>query len=273
MTSTLAIGINSYYTEAQIDAYLGDSLVASTAWSAVDDDAKAQASIEAFRRFSTLRWMGAQAGDQIVTAIAVANGGANYAIDDLLTVVGGTFGEAAVARVLTLSGSAVATVEILDVGTYDPTLAVPTNPVATTTNGSGTGATLNLTFGKQTADFPRIGLTDQYGNPISSTTTPVGIIRGQMEFAFALSQNPSLVSVASTGTNISQVQAGPAGVHFFRPGYAADGTPGVPFPIPVWNYIKWFLVGGVARAGIASGTTGHSEFERYPREYDLFQGY
>jgi hypothetical protein len=92
-----------------------------------------------------------------VTAAAVAVGGTGYAVGDLITLEAGLstnapIGAPVVLRVLTLTGSAVATVEvvtqILDSatpfgGSY---FAAQTNPVAQgSTTGSGSGATFNLT--------------------------------------------------------------------------------------------------------------------------------
>lgn len=75
---------------------------------------------------------------------SVAAGGTGYAVGDLITLTGGTFTIAAVLEVVTLSGSAVATARIYNQGVYTVT---PGDPVAQgSTDGSGTGATFNLTF-------------------------------------------------------------------------------------------------------------------------------
>jgi len=80
--------------------------------------------------------------DSVVSATLGA-GGSGYAIGDILTVSGGTFGPtAAKIRVLTLSGSAVATFKVQEGGGYT---AAPSNQ-ASTTGGTGTGATFNLTL-------------------------------------------------------------------------------------------------------------------------------
>lgn len=84
----------------------------------------------------------------VATAAAVAAGGTNYAVNDLLydsDGAGGTYG--GVYKVATISGSAVATVTILK-APFVPG-ATPANPIATTTwqtTGQGTGCTLNLTW-------------------------------------------------------------------------------------------------------------------------------
>jgi hypothetical protein len=83
----------------------------------------------------------------VVTA-TVSAGGSGYVVGEILTVVGGTSTAAAVLTVATISGSAVATVTITTIGTYT---ASPTNPAATTSNLSGTGATFTLSFGVNSA--------------------------------------------------------------------------------------------------------------------------
>ena len=71
-------------------------------------------------------------------------GGTGYAVNDVLTVVGGT-GTAATFRVATLgAGNAVATVALVSGGSYT---ALATNPRTTTVApAGGTGATLTVTY-------------------------------------------------------------------------------------------------------------------------------
>ena len=82
--------------------------------------------------------------DHVATAV-VAAGGTGYSVGDILTVSGGTPSTVAcTAQVLTLSGSAVATVKIRQSGAYS---ANPSTPAATTVvPAGGTGCTLTLTF-------------------------------------------------------------------------------------------------------------------------------
>ena len=78
-----------------------------------------------------------------VVGVTSLVGGTGYAVGDVLTLVGGT-GTAAILKVLTLSTTAIATVEILNPGSYS---ALPADVTAVTaTGGSGTSATFNLTF-------------------------------------------------------------------------------------------------------------------------------
>jgi hypothetical protein len=113
-----------------------------------------------------------------VTAAAVVGGGTGYAIGDIITLAGtpanaSPIGAPAQVQVLTLTGSAVATVAVVNSvagtntsasgttetigGSY---FAQQTNPVAQgSTTGVGAGATFNLTFGA--AAPQRVVLTNQ----------------------------------------------------------------------------------------------------------------
>lgn len=87
-------------------------------------------------------YTGVATNTQVATA-AIANGGTGYAVDDLLTVSGGTAVTAAILKVKAVDGSGVITsVSINEEGEYT---ANPTNPVSVT-GGTGTGATFTLTF-------------------------------------------------------------------------------------------------------------------------------
>jgi len=79
---------------------------------------------------------------QGAVSATVAVGGSGYAVDDVLTVAGGTGYLDAQFLVLTLSGSGVATVQLISAGAFT---TPPSNPVATS-GGTGTGCTLNVTY-------------------------------------------------------------------------------------------------------------------------------
>lgn len=70
---------------------------------------------------------------------SVVNGGIGYTLNDVLTIVGGT--GSATYTVTGVSGGVVTSVSVTS-GSYS---VIPTNPV-TTTGGTGSGCTLNLTF-------------------------------------------------------------------------------------------------------------------------------
>jgi len=106
-----------------------------------------------------------------VTAAAVVAGGTGYAVGDIITLPGiqqgqSPIGAPAQLQVATLSGSAIATVSVVNQvlgsasskgGSY---FSPQANPQAqASTDGSGSGATFNLTYGA--ASPQRVILTDQ----------------------------------------------------------------------------------------------------------------
>jgi len=79
---------------------------------------------------------------RVAFAGTVVSGGTDYTVGDQLTLVGGTFSEVTVFNVDTVSGGVVIAVSVVTPGTYSKS---PANPVSTT-GGTGTGCTLNVTF-------------------------------------------------------------------------------------------------------------------------------
>jgi hypothetical protein len=83
-------------------------------------------------------------GNDAVASAAVNDGGvATYVIDEILTVIGGTFTRAATFRVITVSTGVILTVEMVDPGEYTVAPSLVANAV---TGGGGTGALLDLTM-------------------------------------------------------------------------------------------------------------------------------
>ena len=82
----------------------------------------------------------------------VASGGTGYTNGNVLTVVGGTGGPATY-TVTGVSAGAVTSVTPLNFGSYS---VLPTNPVSVT-GGSGSSATLNLTYGISTPSITNAG--------------------------------------------------------------------------------------------------------------------
>jgi hypothetical protein len=81
--------------------------------------------------------------EQAALSAVPAAGGTGYAVSDVLTLSGGTFGTAATFTVATVGGGGdVLTVTQTTEGDYT---AIPTNPV-TTTGGTGSGCTLTVTW-------------------------------------------------------------------------------------------------------------------------------
>jgi len=80
---------------------------------------------------------------EAAASATVAAGGTGYTLNDTLTVSGGTRSSAATFRVSAVSSGVVTAVTLLTTGDYTTT---PGNP-ASTTGGTGTGCTLNITYG------------------------------------------------------------------------------------------------------------------------------
>lgn len=117
--------------------------------------------------------MSISSGDYISNAV-VAAAGTGYVIGDKIYVVGGTFSVAAELEVLTVSGTTVLTVQINNPGVCS---AQPGNPVSTTSDGSGTGCTLTLTFTAGTGIITACHIADAgvyttpASNPVAQNTT------------------------------------------------------------------------------------------------------
>ena len=79
----------------------------------------------------------------------IANGGSGYAVNDVVTIAGGTNTTPATVTVTGVSGGVVTSVTALRNGIYT---ANPSNPISqASTTGSGTGLTLNGTFASYSA--------------------------------------------------------------------------------------------------------------------------
>lgn len=268
----LVVGINSYVSLAEADAYLAGSLQAAAAWAAQTDETKALALISAFRALEREPWAGDASAVRQVLAVLVAAAGTGYVVGDVLSVDGGT-GTAALVEVLTIGGSGdILTLKVLHTGYYSED---PTSPAAmTAVSGVGVNATLTLTIVDQLGDWPRdLSACAAYASQ-STTAVPTDLKSAQCELAWVLSEDPSQesnvgASAGGTGSNISKVEAGSAKVTYFRP---QDGTP---WPTITWQFIKGLRAGACAgsTAGAAYGTGDSSAFDDPCGLYGLSQGY
>jgi len=265
---SLVVGRNSYGTLAEADAHLDGSVTAALTWSATPEETKARSMISAFRQIEKQSFAGTATGVTLLDGVALGVGGTGYAVGDVLTVSGGTLGEAAQAKVLTVDGSGVVlTIDLIHAGAYT---AAPTSP-AVTTGGGGSGATLSFTEIDQLADFPRDGLVDCDGDEVDSTTYPTDLKAGQFELAYALSQDASIEQASGTGSNVKRLKAGSAEIEYFRPESDAQR-----FPTQVQEYLACFLstvAGGRLALGFHSGAGVVSNFENYPDDYDRTEGF
>lgn len=266
MVSQLVVGENTYVTLAEADAYLEDSL-RGTAWAGIDDDTKARALISAFRLLEKQRWKGAMTGVELVDEVAIVSGGTGYSVDDILTIAGGTFGQAARILVTSAPGGIIDGIELIDDGTYasDDLPATPNSP----SGGAGSGASVTLTFKDQAAQHPRTGLVTCGGVAVDVNTVALQVEEAQIELAFDLTQDTTLESKPNQGSNIKKVGAGSAQVEFFNPTTSGASR----FPPIVQELLRCFLGGGdQSRSGaIATGTCDHSQFDDNDR-FDLIKG-
>lgn len=83
---------------------------------------------------------------QHIGTVAVNAGGTGYAVNNILTAVGGVFTRAAIFRVITVSTGVITSVELVDPGEYSELPSLTANAV---TGGTGTNATLDLTQAAQ----------------------------------------------------------------------------------------------------------------------------
>lgn len=124
----------------------------------------------------------------------------------------------------------------------------------------------------QDLEFPRTGLTDCYGDPVTPAESLETIQQAQFEYALDLLNDPGLLSNSdATGTNIKKLEAGSAKITYFRP---QNGTR---YPLTVNDIIKCFFLGANATGSItgsfASGTCDNSSFTDPDGDYGLNEGY
>ncbi len=120
---------------------------------------------------------GVWSGTGQISTVAVTAAGSGYALGDVLNVVqGGASGGTVL--VLTLSGSGVATVSVLSQGTGYTVAA------ATTSGGTGTGCTLNVTA--------LVALLLLNTSILDNTTLDIGLVPGTIPTVFVQASNPAL---------------------------------------------------------------------------------
>jgi len=138
---------------------------------------------------------GVTAGDYITVA-AVNAGGTGYNIGDSLVPTTGTYTVDPVLEVLTLAGDAVATIAIKNPGVCS---AQPGNPVATTSDGAGTGCTIDFTFTAGTGIINAIHIADAgvytvtTANPVLQNTSSGAGTGAKFEVAYVDTAWESLI--------------------------------------------------------------------------------
>lgn len=266
MASLICVGVNSYASVADADAFFATSIGAAAAWAALATATKEQALASAFWQVEAQVWEGTKTGLTVVdpTTLALGAPGTGYTVGDVLTLAGGT-GTKAKVRVLTIGGGgAVATFEAYDVGGYT---VAPSSP-ATVTGGTGTSATFTFATKAQTASWPRSGVTDKDGLAVDANTVPWQVVRAQELLAFAMTQNPALELKGTQNSNVQEVHAGAVGVTFFAPVLDAGR-----FPATIQELLNQFMGGdGTSSSASAekSGFSSCSEFD--PKRYQISKG-
>ncbi len=162
---------------------------------------------------------GVTAGDYITVA-AVNAGGTGYDIGDSLVPATGTYDVDPVLEVLTLSGSAVATILIKNPGVAS---AQPSNPVATTSDGGGTGCTIDFTFVAGTGICTIVHIADagtytlQASNPVLQNTSSGSGTGAKFEVTYvdtawetlidyvADEATATVIAVAGTGYSVNDI--------------------------------------------------------------------
>jgi len=130
-------------------------------------------------------------GSGTVLSASIATAGTGYAINDVVSVLGGVYGQSpATFTVTSIGGSgAVSGLSLTYAGAYTST---PSNAASTSTTGAGSGLTLNLTFGTGT------GGTGNY------TVTPTQSVSSETMYAVNFAVIPS-TDGAFQGANVVDV--------------------------------------------------------------------
>lgn len=82
-------------------------------------------------------------GQSLQSVDSISAGGSGYVVGEIITFTGGTFTQATQLEVLTVSAGAVTSVRVYNAGAYS---SAPSDSNATTSDGSGTGATFTHTY-------------------------------------------------------------------------------------------------------------------------------
>lgn len=249
MVTALVVGKNSYSTLVESNTYHDDS-PNGRSWALKSEADRTRALIESTRQLETRPWAGAETGVMVVNAATVASGGSGYVVNDVLSAVPGVFGQPCRVTVTAVATGVITATQLLDTGTYDFAAGSP----AATTGGTGTGATLTLSFAPQILRFTRTGLVDREGDALDSKLYPQCLKDAQFRHALAISLNTDLATQTSTGSNDKRLKAGEAEIEFFRP------TTGKRFPDDVQELIAP-LLGASARSVRSTGTDGASAFD------------
>jgi hypothetical protein len=197
----------------------------------------------------------ASVGSMFTNTATVQSGGTGYTNGDVLTIVGGTaITSAATYTVTGVSGGAVTSVTPLNFNQYS---VLPTNPVSTT-GGTGSGATLNLTYGIGTVAFTITNAGSGYVEQPTVTFSGGGG-SGAAAYATVGSQTvvKSLGTTTGTITNQSMMFQTPAGNSLLLRD-SAQATPDAHFMVQATanGYALALAEGSNANASLYVGAKG-----------------
>ena len=134
-------------------------------------------------------------------AATIAGGGTGYTVSDVITVVGGTpTTVGATFTVTAVSSGVITSVSALNFGAYT---ALPTNPVSVT-GGTGSGATLNVTYG---VSFGAYTITTAGSGYVEQPTITVSGGGGSGATAYATVGSASIIKGLGTSTVSSTTSA------------------------------------------------------------------
>jgi hypothetical protein len=115
-------------------------------------------------------------------------------------------------------------------------------------------------------DWPRTGVLDCAGLPVDDASVPVDIKSAQIELAYAITVDNTLVTKTTTADNTKRLKAGSAEIEFFNVDGSPDYTPGR-FPSNVMELIRCYLGGPTTVGGAESfGTECPTDLD--PDRYD-----
>ena len=163
----------------------------------------------------------------IANAATIASGGTGYALSDVVTLSGGTPVVAATFTVTAVTGGVVTAVSSTNFGTYS---VLPSNPVSTT-GGTGTGLTLNVTWavgttftitaaGSGYVEQPTVTFSGGGGSGAAAyatvgSNTTIKSIGNTIQFATPAGvQMQILDSVSSTPTSIVNINGSTFGIAY-----------------------------------------------------------
>jgi len=124
-----------------------------------------------------------------VNSATVSAGGASYAVGELITVPGGTSRTPAVFRIEAVTAGQPTTVSVRCRGHYT---TLPSNPVATTSNGSGTGCTLTLTSETIYEPHRTTIASINSGTSIELTAAPTTSVASSARYTYGTDDTASL---------------------------------------------------------------------------------